>query len=634
MLNSTRFFGLTPLFLFLMAAANPAAGQPVSTTLPPQASTTTSTTVPSDFAAELVAPGPGQVEYEITTRLADPVGVGALQYTVDYTAARGEFKGSGLAEFLGGTLACSPLLGDLNSFNDNDAGSLRAALLSLEGITGPIDIGACTFVQTHGAPPAAADFAITVQDASNPNSLPIVPVPLVVIGSILPLTPPVCGNGAHEFGEECDNGAANSDVNADACRTACVLPRCGDGAVDTGEICDDGNASNTDACLTTCQPASCGDGFVRPGIEQCDQGALNSNTIPDRCRTLCVLPACGDAVTDTGEACDDGPLNSDTAPDACRVDCSVPACGDGVTDSGEGCDDGNTINSDACLNSCVAARCGDGVVRAGVEECDDGNTVNTDACLNSCATAKCGDGVVRAGVEECDDGNTVNTDACLNSCATARCGDGIVHGGIEECDDGALVNGDGCSALCELQQMCGDPTDDGLRSAVDALAILRVAVGLDTICPTWICDVNHSGRVTATDAQTVLLRVVGGNVQLTCGDVTSVRFRLNGAVLVGSLALDVNYGAAPGSIPLLAGNPDCTPLVPGMSAGFAETGAKRLSISTMSVAGMQGPVSFAECKFVPTANVDPEDFMISVIEALAPQGAVIDPPPSVIAIPY
>src|SRR6185436_16742974 len=34
-------------------------------------------------------------------------------------------------------------------------------------------------------------------------------------------------------GEECDDGAANSDTTADACRTNCTLPRCGDGVPDT-----------------------------------------------------------------------------------------------------------------------------------------------------------------------------------------------------------------------------------------------------------------------------------------------------------------------------------------------------------------------------------------------------------------
>jgi MYXO-CTERM domain-containing protein len=49
-----------------------------------------------------------------------------------------------------------------------------------------------------------------------------------------------CGNGTSDDQEECDDGAANSDSIADACRLDCKKPRCGDGTVDTGEQCDPG----------------------------------------------------------------------------------------------------------------------------------------------------------------------------------------------------------------------------------------------------------------------------------------------------------------------------------------------------------------------------------------------------------
>ena len=89
--------------------------------------------------------------------------------------------------------------------------------------------------------------------------------------------------------EECDEGAANSDTVADACRTNCQLPSCGDSVVDTGygEACDDGNIVNTDACVSNCQANVCGDGFVYSGTEECDAGAANSDTVPDACRTTC-----------------------------------------------------------------------------------------------------------------------------------------------------------------------------------------------------------------------------------------------------------------------------------------------------------------------------------------------------------
>jgi hypothetical protein len=41
---------------------------------------------------------------------------------------------------------------------------------------------------------------------------------------------------------------------------------CGNGAIDEGEQCDDGNNSNSDACHNDCTEAGCGDGFVDEGF--------------------------------------------------------------------------------------------------------------------------------------------------------------------------------------------------------------------------------------------------------------------------------------------------------------------------------------------------------------------------------
>jgi MYXO-CTERM domain-containing protein len=101
---------------------------------------------------------------------------------------------------------------------------------------------------------------------------------------------PLCGNGRVDQGEECDNGSANSDTQADACRTSCVKAACGDQVVDTGEQCDDGTANDSD-------------------------------TRPDACRTSCVKAACGDGVVDTGEQCDDGAKNGTLG--ACGRDCRL-----------------------------------------------------------------------------------------------------------------------------------------------------------------------------------------------------------------------------------------------------------------------------------------------------------------------
>jgi len=64
-------------------------------------------------------------------------------------------------------------------------------------------------------------------------------------------------------------------------------------------------------------------------------------------------PGCGNGVIEGGEVCDDGADNSDTAPDACRSACVLPWCGDGVADSAEACDDANGVGGDGCTPLCI-----------------------------------------------------------------------------------------------------------------------------------------------------------------------------------------------------------------------------------------------------------------------------------------
>ncbi len=117
--------------------------------------------------------------------------------------------------------------------------------------------------------------------------------------------------------------------------------------------------------------------------------------------TLCTpgSATCGDGtLVPTCEVCDDGAANSDTTPDACRTTCQPPRCGDGVTDSGEQCDDGNLELCDGCDDSCdleAGTVCGDGVVAPPgcQEECDDGNMVLGDGCSTTCQVERIPGGV-------------------------------------------------------------------------------------------------------------------------------------------------------------------------------------------------------------------------------------------------
>ncbi|MBI4510813.1 MAG: DUF4215 domain-containing protein [Deltaproteobacteria bacterium] len=63
----------------------------------------------------------------------------------------------------------------------------------------------------------------------------------------------VCGNGAVEPGEQCDDGNA---VDNDGCTNGCLLnvarPVCGNGKIERGEECDDGNTESADGCTERC----------------------------------------------------------------------------------------------------------------------------------------------------------------------------------------------------------------------------------------------------------------------------------------------------------------------------------------------------------------------------------------------
>ncbi|TFH23068.1 MAG: hypothetical protein E4H03_07015 [Myxococcales bacterium] len=368
----------------------------------------------------------------------------------------------------------------------------------------------CTELQCTTGPDGGAEACDDAGESVNCNS---------------DCSPSLCGDAKLNVtdGEECDDGFILMDI-PNACRRDCTLPVCGDMIVDDaepfGEECDPPDGSTCSETCTIVAPPTCGDGTINGpctgdssitctsnaecqsagagtcDLEECDDGAGNSDTTPNACRANCMLPVCGDGVIDdqSGEACDngaanaanapcvstcqravcgdgntctvagcntgpaggleqcdDGSGNSDTTPNACRADCANPGCGDSVIDSGEQCDDGSANSDtapDACRTSCDRAFCGDSVTDSG-EECDNGGA-NSDsaACLSSCVDAVCGDGVQCSagdcssgpggGAEACDDGSANSTSSrCMANCAAATCGDGII------CSDSGCTTGPG-----------------------------------------------------------------------------------------------------------------------------------------------------------------------------------------------
>ena len=107
--------------------------------------------------------------------------------------------------------------------------------------------------------------------------------------------------------------------------------------------------------------------------------------------SLCTpdVHTCGDGILDARcEECDAGPANDDATPDACRTSCLLPSCGDGITDAAESCDDGTASPCDGCDGTCEPVAglvCGDGILVPGcADQCDDGNAVVGDGCAPQC----------------------------------------------------------------------------------------------------------------------------------------------------------------------------------------------------------------------------------------------------------
>ncbi len=279
----------------------------------------------------------------------------------------------------------------------------------------------------------------------------------------------VCGNGAVEGTEQCDDGETTSgDGCSDTCVTesgyscptpgsACVADNiCGDGTVGGTEVCDDGNSVETDACLDTCVAAFCGDGHIWTtdgGSEVCDDGDTDDT---NACSNSCTITSgCGDEKVEAGEDCDDG--NADNT-DGCTTDCNIltdwectaiidtiSVCtncdvdGDGALN--DSCSGGTDCNDDDPeINPGASEMCGNDVD----ENCDD---VKAGACPEGPCVDGDGDKYPGTFTQDCYDGNYFDVidcndgDAAIYPGATEICGNGVKENcNLVEADEGCFYH--------------------------------------------------------------------------------------------------------------------------------------------------------------------------------------------------
>lgn len=404
-----------------------------------------------------------------------------------------------------------------------------------------------------------------------------------------------CGDGITNNGEECDGGENGMRLDTIDCNADCTFSVCGDGKRNAiaGEECDDGASnSNSGNCtagtpgvVAGCKLSACGDGFVdqaAPGIEACDEGPGGNLDDGMGCSSTCMFEGCGNGILDSGEECEDGNMATN---DGC-INCRLAICGDGFVQANvEQCDVGSAKppgHSDAVCDvgtsstkTCRWKYCGNGVLE-GSEQCDDGNNANGDGCTASCVREYCGDGVDNNGTAEECDGGTAGSTTCNIDCTTSSCGDGIVNSqfvpagapGGEQCDPPSAMNG--CSALCQFER-CGnnilDPGEqcDGTATATKPTGHSEATCGTTgaTACRWIYCGngVLDSGEECDNGA--------ANSNSAACTAACKVNVCGDGHPLTGIEGCDLG---ASGNGPTKACTPNCQPNICG--DGFPQAGTE------------------------------------------------------------
>jgi cysteine-rich repeat protein len=221
-------------------------------------------------------------------------------------------------------------------------------------------------------------------------------------------------------------GEAGADGDGDADADGTSPPRCGNGEVEAGEDCDDGNTADGDGCEGDCRytcPCALG-----TACAACDDG---NDCTDDRCVAAGVGRLC-DNVPHSGAACDNGTFCD--GPDSCD------GSGRCVADGRSPCDDPVCWTCDEGGDACVPQP-EDTVCRAAVGACDLAETCGS---AHACPA----DAVEAAGVECRSGGDPFCDPAEACDGAAADCPSDYREPFGTSCDDGdPCTEPDSCNAL-------------------------------------------------------------------------------------------------------------------------------------------------------------------------------------------
>lgn len=269
-------------------------------------------------------------------------------------------------------------------------------------------------------------------------------------------------------------------------------PVCGNGAVEAGEACDDGNAASGDGCSAACA-------WELYAEAEPNGTAANANSVSlNKLASAAITPASDVDVfklvlTQTAD------LRLETfdqaGPPSCAVDTNLQfLASDGTTVLGA--DDNGGVGACSRLDSELTAATRHLMAGTYFIRVDGKGAQVAGYSLLVKATALCGNGKIQ-GSEQCD-GQANCTATCER---VVVCGDGYLDG-AETCDDGNTTSGDGCAAGCVMEALAEvEPNDT--QAGAEARAAAGVLISGST---------HVSGAITAGEVDTFKLSVAAQSV--------------------------------------------------------------------------------------------------------------------------